>query len=579
MRRVSLQWFVRALSCGVWVMVVMGMTRFAAARQPEAPESPLKKMVGQLAAKRPAPVTDRQQLLRPEFRFKPAAKWLLLPELADSLGSTPEERAAVLQVLDAGAREANRLLAAQGADNDVAAATALFMSQLWQMARQVELPEAHTDALHAQIAAALAGPDLAKMPDADKQRYWEFCIGYPVFLAGLSEVVENDAQRQDLRKAAALGFESLIGVSTNNVDIGAGGLTVRGAAPKPAAPAVRSDPAPARHGAAGAVAGIDYTAPAGWSREDASWATIFRATLADVDDQGKPRPDNERQHAGSIFVLPPRTVGPDRAAAFEKIWREQFDTFDLGDTVAHYRSRLASKLVVHYMGRFFQRKNAGERDPRIYGVLYLVDLGGDKVQPVTATVVVGRAPLSMEMFNENEAFKALSVPLGAFLDSIKPRGGAAPYPAGGYFSPSDFVGNWKQSSSAFGGFYVNAQTGAAAGAAVHSAGGHLNLTADGKYDYAFGFASHNPQFGTTSGAEAHAGTYKLDGDILITEASKPVRHPLKRCAVGIGVRQTPGGPRRLLILVGANSEGVFRAQHLIPNWEYYPGVMDWYMEE
>ena len=327
------------------------------------------------------------------------------------------------------------------------------------------------------------------------------------------------------------------------------------------------------------LAGIDYTAPAGWSREDASWATIFRATLADVDDQGKPRPDNERQHAGSIFVLPPRTVGPDRAAAFEKIWREQFDTFDLGDTVAHYRSRLASKLVVHYMGRFFQRKNAGERDPRIYGVLYLVDLGGDKVQPVTATVVVGRAPLSMEMFNENEAFKALSVPLGAFLDSIKPRGGAAPYPAGGYFSPSDFVGNWKQSSSAFGGFYVNAQTGAAAGAAVHSAGGHLNLTADGKYDYAFGFASHNPQFGTTSGAEAHAGTYKLDGDILITEASKPVRHPLKRCAVGIGVRQTPGGPRRLLILVGANSEGVFRAQHLIPNWEYYPGVMDWYMEE
>jgi hypothetical protein len=296
-----------------------------AADTPAAPDSPLKDLARQLARKRSAPVPGRpaptlppkEQLLRPEFRFKPAKSWLLLPDLARTLGSSPAEHDAVLQLLDAGVRELRKLLAAEGADNDVAAATGLFMSQLWQAARGIELPEVCVDALHAQIVGVFQGSEIAKMRDADKQRYWEFCIGYPIFIAGMAEVIESDEQRADLRKAAALAFESLIGVSPELVDIGPDGLTIHagleeaaaelakeGAAPaaaptppppaQPAAPGLASRDKLAATGPA--IPGITYTAPAGWSRETKNGNLIFRATLRDVNDHGQPVENNDATH-------------------------------------------------------------------------------------------------------------------------------------------------------------------------------------------------------------------------------------------------------------------------------------------
>ncbi len=100
--------------------------------------------------------------------------------------------------------------------------------------------------------------------------------------------------------------------------------------------------------------------------------------------------------------------------------------FELGDTVVHYRSRVKSGLVVHYMGRFFARKDGNRDGAQTYGVLYLVDLG-DRVQPVTATMVPGHTQYSMLNMDESAALKALNPPLWAMLQSIAPglRQGAA----------------------------------------------------------------------------------------------------------------------------------------------------------
>jgi hypothetical protein len=247
----------------------------------------------------------------------------------------------------------------------------------------------------------------------------------------------------------------------------------------------------------------------------------------------------------------------------------------------HYRARMRSNLVVLYMGRFFERPNAGRYagNPKTYGVLYLVDLGGDRFQPIIALVDARDPGMGMDSFKEGAALKSLSFPLGAFLDSIKPAKGAPPYPAGGFFTAADLRGRWTQSSGAYGGTFVSATTGAFAGAAVSSAGGRFALNHDGTYAYDFSYYSTSPLTGHSGGSTKHSGRYRLDGDIVLIEPSKPIGYNFTCCAVGVGTRQTPGGVKRILVTVSANSSGGFAAAPLISNWDSYQGTMTWYTEE
>lgn len=582
------------------MLTIVLLAPLSASDTPPPPASPLSSLVKKLAEKRAAPSASKptkEQLLRPEFRFKAAPDWLLLPDLARQLTTNEAERQAILTLMDVGAREARKLLAveAEGADRDVAAATSLFITQLWTFVRQTELTEEAGDALHAQVVGALAGPEVARMSDADKQKYWEFCLGFPIFVLGMREVATEPSAQEDLRKIAAAGFESLIGVNPDLIDLGPQGMVVR-AGLEEAARRVKEEEAAAAANTAAApvtvvraaatatslspgVSGITYTPPAGWSRENANWATIFRATLFNVNNDGSPDPNGQGRHPASIFVLPPRAITGDAHATFDAVWREQFEAFELGDTIVHYRARILSGLVVHYMGRFFDRKIRNDRSLKNYGVLYLVDLGGGKVQPIVAIVEPIDPSTGMGSFKESAAFSALWRPLTGLIDSIRPASGSAPNPTGGVFAASDLRGDWTMSNSAFGGFYVNSMTGAGAGVATHSAGGTFRLGADGTYDYSIAFATTNPQFGNTSGSEKHAGRYRLDGDVVLIEPSRPIAYKFTRCAVGIGTRQTPAGLKRMLVVVSATNDGAFRAPQLMPNWDFYDGSMTWYMEK
>jgi hypothetical protein len=589
----------RRFASRLLLALALPLAPLAASDTPPPPASPLSGLVKKLTEKRAAQSAAKpakEQLLRPEFRFKPAPSWLLFPDLAKQLTSNETERAAVFNLLDVGAREARKLLAAEaeGADRDVAVATSLFITQLWGLVRQAEVNAEAGDALHAQIVGVLAGNEVARMSDADKQKYWEFCLGFPVFVLGMKEVATEPSAQEDLRKIAAAGFESLIGVNPNLVDLGPQGMVVRAgleeaarkvkedesaaANPSPApTTVVRTSPATPSQGPG--VSGITCTPPPGWSRENASWATIFRATLFDVNSDGSPNPNGQGRHAASIFVLPPRAITQDAHTTFDAVWREQFEAFELGDTIVHYRARTVGGLVIHYMGRFFDRKVRNDRSLKNYGVLYLVDLGGGKVQPITAIVEPVSSSVGLDSFKESAAFSALWRPLTGLLDSIRPAGGTAPHPAGGLFAASDLLGDWSTTSSAFGGFYVNSMTGGSAGVGTHSSGGAFRLGTDGTYDYSIAFATTNPQFGNTSGSENHSGRYRLDGDVVLIEPSRPISYKFTRCAVGTGTRQTSAGLKRILVVVSATNDGVFRAPQLMPNWDYYDGMMTWYVEK
>jgi len=572
-----------------WIGATAGLAA-AAVESPVPPASPLTNLVRRLTEQRTAQANaaktpSKQELLKPEFKFKPAIDWLFLPELAKQLTTNETERAAVYNLLDQGAREANRLLAAEGADNEVAAATTFFLTQLWGVVRQEEPAAASVDALHAQLVGVLAGPEMAKLSDTDKQRYWEFCIGFPVFVLGMKEVATEPSAQADLRTIAATGFAALIGVRPELLDIGPKGLALSAAAEAelektkhaPAAARATLSADPAR----GGVAGINFAAPEGWSREDSDGIAIFRATLVDVDDKGAARLTSPGRHNASIFVLPPRAVTQDVRTTFEAVWREQFDSFELGDTIVHFRGRVKSGLVIHYMGRFFNRKARRDHAFMTYAVLYLVDLGGGRVQPLVAEVEPQGSGSGMgtDSYKENFAYRALSWPVFALLDSIQPVGGRAPYPSGGYFAASDLQGAWGKSSSAVGVSYVNATTGASAGFAMNASSGTFRLGKDGTYDYFFAYDSSHPQFGSRTGSDQHSGRYRLDGDVVLVEPSQPLNTRFTCCAVGIGTLQTRERLKRILVTVPAGTDGVFRGPAIFPNWDSYAGAMSWYVEK
>lgn len=561
------------------------------------PDSPLKTRLAQVVRRAPPPdpgaateQVGKAALLRSELRFKPSRRWLLLPELARLLATDDEQRVALREILDTGVRAVRETLAAEGADRDVGAAAALCVAQLWQLARGVELPQAHTDALHAQVVAALAAPDVAAMSDADKQRFWEFHLGVTVFVASMAEAVEGDAQLGELRKAADRILAALLGVDPAQVEIGAKGLVARAARTPasrpvakdtvPVAPPVAAGPA-ALPATGPAISGVTYTAPAGWTRETAHGNVLFRATLGDVDRQGRPEANNAGSHQATLGVLPILTASQGPTALFDQTWRDQFGAFELGDTFVHYRARLPSQLVVLYMGRFFTRPTTpqAEGNPKTYGALYLIDLGANRFQPLVAVVEPRSTSIGMNMFKEGAALQALSFPLWALLQSVRPAAGVPPYPAGGFFAAADLRGHWTTTGGAFGGTYYNTVTGGFAGAAVLTSGGHFFLRGDGSYEYAFMYSSSHPQFGNSGGATKHAGRYRLDGDIVHVAPSQPIEYAFTCCAVGIGMRQTAEGPRRVLVTVTAAPDGGFRAPSLVPNWDSYEGTMTWYTED
>ncbi|MBM4062050.1 MAG: hypothetical protein FJ265_13280, partial [Planctomycetes bacterium] len=305
------------------------------------PDSPLKARMAQIAQPPAAPAGTakppaKADLLRPELSFTPREDWLLLPELGKRLGEDDEQRAALVEILTAGAAGLREALAAEGAGNDVGAAAALFVVQLWQFARNVELPQAHSDAVHAQIVATLAVPEVARMRDADKQRFWEFCLGVPLLMQSLAESVEGDEQQAQLRQAAGGALEALLGVALADLDLGAHGLARR--SPRPPAPAAAAGSAPgsrALPSTGPAIAAVTYTPPAGWTRETKDGNVLFRATLADVDRSGQPEANNQGSHQATIGFLPVLTAKQGPTALFDQTWRDQFGGFDLGDTLVH----------------------------------------------------------------------------------------------------------------------------------------------------------------------------------------------------------------------------------------------------
>lgn len=412
-------------------------------------------------------------------------------------------------------------------------------------ALQTLAPPAREQALVEFRAALLAGLREAAPADADARA-----------LLALHEEAAREDRPRSVPPAAAPGAASAALLAAP---------TGRAAPPREQAQAAAL-PATVRRTIVAPAAGVNYTPPPGWQRQQHADATVFETRL---------RPEPRADHAARLVVYRPRPAPRGIAAAFEEEWRQLVAAplAAAADTVAHYRNRLPGGVDAYFMGRFFALPGQTQE---VYVVLYVLDLGS-QTQSIVASVIGGWDGVGYPGAIDGSAHHALSQALFPLLDSIHVPGQRA---AGPLFDATEVRGTWAYSDGSYGGSFVNAATGAPLGAAVRGASSMLALRDDGSYDYHFAMYAVNPNAGTDIApqAEKHGGRYEFADDVIVWRPRQGAGSDPRRKVVGSGVRNTPQGPRRLLIVVGP-SDRAFKPPMWVPLGDRYDGVMHWYVED
>ncbi len=252
--------------------LIAGNTAFVApsrvfAQAPDAPpDNPLNAIARRLAkgvAKGAKPDTTT-------YTFAPTAKPLALDNLVDTLGEGDEQKNAIRTLLTAGFKAFENAAKKEGKPNDVAAAFAFFIATHYTAATGKPVSDAGGEAIYAQVQSLFTDPDGEAITDADKQRFWETCVGLSVFTLGIAEAATDDDTKASLKKIAAASFQSLMNVPVTAVKITDKGIEVAGA-PK-AVPV-------------GSTANLSYVVPAGWTETKEDGGVLL--TRAVKTDEGE----------------------------------------------------------------------------------------------------------------------------------------------------------------------------------------------------------------------------------------------------------------------------------------------------
>lgn len=162
------------------------------------------------------------------FSFHPVAETLTADTTAEALASTPEERrqlaATFRKILTRFASQSE----AQGHPRDIAHAAAFFLAITWGVNRQTDVPNSSIEALGRTLQDRLRGiPSFRNMGDRERQELWESLVLYcMVCFMGFQDArtTQDESSMQACRQMAGSFFQTLAGVSPDEVSFGPGGL-------------------------------------------------------------------------------------------------------------------------------------------------------------------------------------------------------------------------------------------------------------------------------------------------------------------------------------------------------------------
>jgi hypothetical protein len=163
-------------------------------------------------------------------KFKPSARRLLVPELVKALTKEPEQAKVLTQLFEAGLTAYATEAGKEGLGNDIAGAMAFFLGVSMMITHDGVAPDDDGLTIVArQLQQLFDTPQLKKVSDADKQRFFELLVGMGSYLlASWQSAVEtnDDAFKAQLRDAASGVIKGFLKLEPSQVQITAAGLQV-----------------------------------------------------------------------------------------------------------------------------------------------------------------------------------------------------------------------------------------------------------------------------------------------------------------------------------------------------------------
>lgn len=175
-----------------------------------------------LAASRQAPPAA------PATGFKPSKGRLLVPALAASLTKDKEQQKALASVFEAGLQGYAKETEKEQLATDLGGGIAFFIACAYAVVNDgSEPPDEGVTALARQLQQALDTPQLRKVSDADKQRFFELLVSLGTWLLVTWQQAANDgdaALQASLKQTAGDVLRGYLKLEPQKVRITAAGL-------------------------------------------------------------------------------------------------------------------------------------------------------------------------------------------------------------------------------------------------------------------------------------------------------------------------------------------------------------------
>jgi hypothetical protein len=186
------------------------------------------QMLASLGGAKQAAQESKALPATPASKFKPAGKRLLVPTLATSLSTDPEQQKVLRQVFEAGLKEYEKEAAREGLVNDLAGAMAFFLGTAWYVLHDGQDPDEDGLTLVArQLQQLFDTPEMRKIADAEKQQFYELLVGMATWLGVTWQAAaqsDDQALKAQLKDAANGIIKGYFKLEPSRVRITAAGL-------------------------------------------------------------------------------------------------------------------------------------------------------------------------------------------------------------------------------------------------------------------------------------------------------------------------------------------------------------------
>lgn len=425
------------------------------------------------------------------YTFTPTGERLVLNDLVNTLGDGDEQKKAIRTLITAGFTGFENAAKKEGKSNDVAAAFAFFIATHYSAATGKTVSDAGGEAIYKQVQSLFAAPDMKAITDADKQRFWETCVGMSTFTLGIAEAASDAETKASLKKLAAASFQSLLNVPVTSVKITDNGIEIANA-PKATTTA--------------STVNLSYGVPAEWTETKQEGGVLLTRSLKTDEGEllvniilmfGAAQSGNPTQLCQSFYkkhLLPQIPEGEMRGGAIVK---------DIANDVC--RRLVGNGLRCYMTGNYWTHKKSGLD---YFGTsqewhIYYIESGTQWIPVmVSMTGNTGRDSRGV-LRSAGERYDWLE----DVLRGLKGTPSGKPL-----FTLAEVVGDFRSGSSSAGPMMYSTITGGSVGMNMLSSAIKLNIKPTGTFAYEFGAANTYAGGGTKFVSEKDTGKITITSD-------------------------------------------------------------------